>query len=74
MKHHSAMPPNNLYFVFNFLDDTVTLSMLAAIKIIHLTALSIQHYIANCCKRHIFFIALFRHSQMFPVQVSILMI
>lgn len=27
MKHHSSMSPNNLYFIFNLLEDIVTLSI-----------------------------------------------
>lgn len=38
MKHHSSMSHNNLYFIFNLLEDIVTLSILVAVKIGHLVA------------------------------------
>lgn len=50
MKHHSSMLPNNLCFIFNLLEDIVTLSILAAIKINHLIAPSIKNRLLIAAK------------------------
>lgn len=50
VKHDSSMPPNNLYFIFNLLEDIVTPSILASIKINHLIAPSIKNRLLIAAK------------------------
>lgn len=50
MKHHSSMLPKNLYFIFNLLEDVVTPSILAAVKINHLIAPSIKNRLLIAAK------------------------
>jgi len=60
MKHHSSMSPNNLYFIFNLLEDIVTLSILAAIKIDHLVAPFIKNRLLIAAKGE-FLLFLYSH-------------
>jgi len=65
MKHHSSMPPKNLYFIFNFLEDIVTRASWQQLKLTtSLLYLSKEH--CSLLQRKLILHCSVTHSQSFP--------